>query len=260
MTPEQCPNCGTKLKPEAPSCPACPMSFPEDDSGSAIHPIKQTRLYRALPPILLFVGIGYLIWSMATGLFRLGENSANYDAVDHAASASGPSAGPASSAIAAAAPAASAAPAADVVFISHNDAPIARRPARATAAVVKAVRSWRLRGAVYDLTTLKPLAGCTISLTDERANRRFETRTDGSGRYRTVVPSLLEGGYDVGINKDGYTPAYLDSAQEGVPSMSSTQRLELARDLAKTFTSQPATVQAADAAPLVTDFYLAPRL
>ncbi|NNN07014.1 MAG: hypothetical protein HKL90_14045 [Elusimicrobia bacterium] len=262
MTPEKCPNCGTKLKPETLSCPNCPMSFPEDDSASAVHPLKQTPLYRALPPILLFAGIGYLIWSMATGLFHLGETSANYDAVDRNAAASGtPASSSASSSTTIAAEVSPPSEPArhEVVYISHEDSVAPRRAAISARAADPQTRSWRLRGVVYDLTTLKPLSGCTIILVDERANRRIETRTDAFGRYRTIVPSLAEGGYVIGIEKDGYAPAYLDSAQDGVPTMSTAQRVALADDMAKTFTSQPATIQAANAAPVRTDFYLAPR-
>lgn len=259
MTPEECPNCGTKLKPEALSCPNCPMSFPEEDSGPGVHPIKQTRLYRALPPILLLVGSGYLIWSMAMGLFHLGETSANYDSAAHGAEASDEAPRVPVSTVAASVVMSQEPERDDVVFISHDDAPAPRRNARVAGAVEKVVRSWRLRGSVYDLTTLRPLPDCEITLVDEKSNRRIETRTDASGRYRTVVPALADGGYVVGISKEGYSPAYLDSAQDGVPTMSPSQRGALARDLAKSFTSQPASIQTANAAPLITDFYLAPR-
>ncbi len=231
------------------------MSFPEGDSASAVHPLKQTRLYRALPPILLFAGIGYLIWSMAMGLFHLGEESANYDAVAPNAAASG---SPASSSTTMQA-AASQPARREVVYISHEDAAPPRRAMSSARAADQQVRSWRLRGAVYDLITLAPLPDCAIILVDERANRRIETRTDASGRYRMIVPSLPDGGYAVGIRKDGYAPAYLDSAQDGVPAMSPVQRAARARDLAKTFTSPPVTLQTASAVPLLTDFYLAPR-
>ena len=121
------------------------------------------------------------------------------------------------------------------------------------------MREWKLRGAVYDLTTLKPVPGAALEFKDEERNKVVKTRTDSAGRYRTIVPSLGERGYLVVIKKGGYAANYLDPSIAGVPRLSAPKRLEMAQSLADTLTAAPATVEAPNAAPLVTDFYLAPR-
>jgi hypothetical protein len=153
--------------------------------------------------------------------------------------------------------------------VDENGTPIAgggRRPAalsegvHVTAAPPRTLKEWKLRGTVYDLTTLKPLAGCAVVFTDVETNRSIQTRTDSAGGYRTIVPPLGEGaGYSVTIGKNGYAPNYLDPGTEGVRQMDAAQRKELARDLAATLTATPATVESASEKPLVTDFFLAPR-
>ena len=124
---------------------------------------------------------------------------------------------------------------------------------------VKAVKEWKLRGTVYDLTTLKPLAGCQLTFTDVETNRNISTRSNSEGRYRALVPSLPERGYTVKAEKSGYSPNYLDPGTEEVRAMSAAQRRELAKGLADTLAGTPATVKGVGAQPLITDFFLAPR-
>jgi hypothetical protein len=266
MTPEKCPNCGTKLRRDMLSCPNCPMSFPEDDPASAIHPLKQSKYYQFLLPVLFFAGLGYLIWSMGMGLWHLGEQNVDYDTgpMLRSGPVSKPSetvSGPGTAR--SEAPLDAPEPPREIMIMAHDSpaqppapaAPAAPAPSRPA----KAVREWRLRGSVYDLVSLKPLPFCTLIFVDHELNRRIETRTDSSGYYRTVVGSLPDRGYTVQVLMNGYSPTYLGPGTPGVRSMPAAQRRALARDLVATFTSEPATVQAPDAKPLITDFYLAPR-
>lgn len=259
MTPENCPDCGAKLEPDMPACPNCPRSFPEDEPSSGVHPLKQTKAYAFLMPALFFSVLGAVVWYMGMGLFHLGEENAVVETspVLRGAPAAPVSSPPAPSAQAEEAPAAKAeeAPAVEeepppssVVSIVASEAP--KR---------KAVKEWRLRGTVYDLQTLKPIAGCALHFVDERTNRRIETRSDSKGIYRLVAPPLLERGYLVSIAKGGYSPSYLDPGTEGVREMPEDRRREIVRDLSSLLTVNPASVQAYDERPLVTDFYLAPR-
>ncbi len=251
------------------------MSFPEDEGASEQNPLKQTAWYRFLPPLLLFAGIGAVVWTMATGLFSLGEENskdlqkmgllkyASTAAVSAALSHQDAEAVVAGQTQAAAAPAdAPAAPSAEgsgMIAISPADQAPAPEPVFVTPASRRRASEWRLRGAVYDLTTLRPLAGCRMGFSDPRSDRLVATRTDAAGRYRLVVPPLDGRGYAVSISKAGYAPVYLDPGTEGVRAMSPSKRAGLAKDLAATLGGTPAEVQGLSDEPLITDFYLAPR-
>ena len=263
MTPEKCPGCGAKLRPDMLACPNCPMSFPEDAGPrGSVNPLKQSRYYQFLFPALFFGAIGAAIWYLGMGLMHLGLANNQVESgnifgektkapapatVGETVSggASGPEIRPSE-----------ARPSDDdgVVMISHVGV-------QAAAATSKAPREWRLRGSVYDLVTLKPLAGCAIQFTNEATNRSIMTRSDSAGRYRTIVPSLSGGsGYSVSIEKSGYAPNYLNPGTEGVREMAAGERKGMARDLATTTAVEPATVQSVSEKPFITDFYLAPRL
>jgi len=273
MTPDVCPNCGTKLKREMLSCPNCPMSFPEDeDPAAAVHPLKQTRYYQFLLPALFFAVLGYAVWMIGMGLLHVGESSSVNDispmlreSTSTASSAAKPTRAAQEAAQArsetqgdggAPEPSEEASSGDEEILVAH-DAPSApeTRPSGSAAPAAE----WRLRGVVYDLVTLRPLSGASVVFVDEQSNRRVPTRTDSTGRYRTVVPPLADRGYSVSISKDGYSSTYLDPATGGVRQMPAEQRRALARGLVQTFTAAPASVAAPDARPFATDFYLAPR-
>jgi hypothetical protein len=118
-------------------------------------------------------------------------------------------------------------------------------------------REWRLRGRVYDLVTLKPVAGALIILTDNETNARAETMTNAEGRYRTVLPPLRERGYAVGIKKNGYAQSYAGPESAGVKDLDAGSRKELARQLSRSVEA-PTALEPGSDAPLVTDFFLAP--
>ena len=91
-----------------------------------------------------------------------------------------------------------------------------------------AAREWRLRGVVYDLTTLKPLPGCAMTFTDDVAHSQERHVTDVRGRYRITLPALADRGYQLTVEKPGYAKSELGPLQPD------------------------------DERPLVTDFHLAP--
>ncbi|MDE2489730.1 MAG: carboxypeptidase regulatory-like domain-containing protein [Elusimicrobia bacterium] len=269
--PAKCPGCGAKLEPDMLACPNCPMSFPEDDSASEVHPLKQTRWYGVVMPLLFFAGIGALIWMLATGFWRLAQENNQADNSSYptrgAPAEAAPEPGTDASAVSAASTAA-AVPAEDQEVLVTGDASSSEgasaAPARAPAAAPAPPpppppTHWRLRGTVYDLSTLKPLPGCWVRFVDVDANRSVTARTDAGGRYRTIVPALDGRGYEVRLSKSGYAPSYLDPRTRGVREMSAAERAGLARGLATTLTQSPAVLQTSDAKPLITDFYLAPR-
>lgn len=118
-------------------------------------------------------------------------------------------------------------------------------------------REWRLRGRVYDLVTLRPVAGALLVLTDNDTNFRAETMTNAEGRYRTVLPPLRERGYMVGIKKNGYAQSYAGPESAGVKDLDAGSRKELARQLSRSVEA-PTALEPGSDAPLVTDFFLAP--
>lgn len=278
MTPEKCPSCGTKLDPDMLHCPNCPMSFPEDDPNPGVNPIKETTLYRFLMPALFFAFFGALIWGVASGLFKLGDESAKApgpttrqllgerdEKAERAANRRSASAS-SSDSDASSASGSDSSDSGRVSVTPADAAPEEKGTGEDTVIVSRAaekpeapVREWRLRGKVFDLLTLRPVASARIELVDSETNSRVQTRTDSTGRYRVVVRPLPGRGYAVSISKSGYAPNYLDPATGGVADMDAARRKELAADLASTLTATPALLSAPDANPLVTDFYLAPR-
>jgi hypothetical protein len=289
MTPAQCPACGAKLRPDMTACPNCPMSFPEDDGPRGVeNPLKQSPYYKFLLPVLFFGGLAWGVWALSVGFLRLGEeNVAQSESLSlsrekevvKGAGSSMAQAGakdpllpaiekamasekaPAGANPPAISSASSSAREADddsyygggVLIISHADDEPARPASRP-------VRQWKLRGSVYDLTTLKPLAGVALDFKDQRTDKVVRARTDSSGRYRAAVAPLGDDrGYSVTVSKAGYASNYLDPSIAGVKTFSAGRRREIARNLTSASPPSPATVSAAGAAPVVTDFYLAPR-
>ncbi|OGR97281.1 MAG: hypothetical protein A2V88_17600 [Elusimicrobia bacterium RBG_16_66_12] len=256
MTPQTCPGCGTKLEPEMLACPNCPMSFPEDEPTSGVHPLRQTKAYAFLMPALFFAAVLGGVLYLAFGLFRLGEQNAVPEPSPifrDRASTTTASADSSPTGYSAAAPeeepAAGEEPAAVAVSI------VAQEPEKKR----RRVKEWRLRGHVYDLSTLRPVPGCALVFVDDQAGRRVETRSRDDGSYRVVAAPLPDRGYSASLSKQGYSPAYLNPGTEGVPQMPAAQRNELSKELSVTLTFTPYSVQAYDEQPLVTDFYLAPR-
>lgn len=286
MTPEKCPGCGTKLSPEMLACPNCPMSFPEDDGPpGSVNPLKQSPYWNFVLPVLFFGALACGIWYIGAGLFHLGEeNAKSFDekpnflrstaeekkAAEDAA-AKGQDGAAADSEGAVLQPATPdggpATPGARrEAGASGDEAVVSITPADASDAVsapapkaAKPVAEWKLRGHVYDLTTLKPLAGCRLEFVDEETNLRRETRSDSTGRYRIILPPLDGRGYVVSASKSGFAPNYLDPSTPGVRELDAADRGALAKSLATALSASPASVQAEGAAPVVTDFYLAPR-
>lgn len=227
---------------------------------------SQARYYQFALPLVFFAALGMTIWWLASGLFRLGEDNANTPQLkftsekpaDSEASYPQPKPGDSSKP--------SSEQGSGTVSIQPIDdtppppavAPIVAPPPPAPKPV-KMVKEWKFRGKVYDLTTLKPLAGVQLDFTDPETNKNIRTRSNSTGLYRAIVPSLPDRGYSLTAAKNGYSPNYLDPGTEGVRQMSEAERKELADGLAATLTASPASMQGIGAAPLVTDLYLAPR-
>jgi hypothetical protein len=284
VKPGKCPDCGAKLGPEDEACPNCPWSYkpPEEEA----NPLKaQSGLRDVLLPVLFFGLLGYGVWRVGTGLLGVAQDptlqetgslstggaavskaAVDKNTADSMAMAKaileGGSAGVGGSRDlqaeleGRAQPGGGASSAGGlperkgggsvVVAITKETAQSARPP-----------REWRLRGRVYDLVTLKPIAGAMLVLTDNETNARAETMTNAEGRYRTVLPPLRERGYLVAIKKNGYAQSYAGPESAGVKDLDAGSRKELARQLGRSVEA-PTVLEPGSDAPLVTDFFLAP--
>lgn len=275
MTPDKCPGCGARLEPDMAACPNCPMSFPDGEgaAGSA-NPLKETRLYQFLLPALFFAALAGGVWWMGSGLFHLATASENgnldspllkklakQEAADEAADrkakgggarAAGDAAAPGADGTASGDSAADAGDSGGTVIISPLEQ---QEPPPRSQAVLK---EWKLRGNVYDLTSLRPLAGVSVTFVDEQTNEQRRTRTDSTGLYRIILPPLQDRGYTIFVEKAGYGGNYLDPATPGVRDLDAVQRRALAKGLSETLTATPISVTGAPG-PVVTDFFLAPR-
>jgi hypothetical protein len=120
------------------------------------------------------------------------------------------------------------------------------------------ITEWKLRGRVYDLLTLKPLAGVSMIFTDNQTNSRAQAMTDARGLYRIILPPLQDRGYLVTMTKTGYVKSYLNPGAEGVSKMPLERRQELVRELAALIL-EPSSLEPGTEESLVTDFHLAPK-
>lgn len=289
-TPPKCPGCGAKLEPDMEACPNCPWSLSAEQREGENNPLKaESRLRDFALPAGFFLLLGYGVWKLGIGLLGVGMDASQLETgsfstggapASTAAAAKtvedsiaalkneGPAPGGAVDLVAQldgrAQPGAGAAGGGEGVAVMPADGAGAGE-GQGTISVVKeaagtaarAPREWRLRGAVYDLVTLKPVAGARLVLTDNETNFRAETVTNAKGQYRTILPPLREHGYLVAISKPGYAKSYAGPESAGARDLDAGSRKELARQLGRAV-EEPASLEPGGEEPLVTDFFLAP--
>ncbi|MBI4061252.1 MAG: hypothetical protein HY403_07460 [Elusimicrobia bacterium] len=244
--PAKCPGCGAKLQRDWEVCPNCPMSFRAPPPEKTALQSDGFRNYGL--PLIIFGGLACAVWSLGQYLWRETEEGTKPVPV----AAASPSAPQISKPAAPPLPLEKRPVAEEdegAGVVSIMPAPRARR---------KPVREWRMRGAVYDLMTLKAVPGVLMVFTDNKTNSRAQTLTDARGRYRVVLPPLAGRGYLVALLKSGYAKSYLDPGTEGVSEMSLERRKELVGELSS-LVAEPASLQPYSDAPLETDFHMAPK-
>lgn len=268
--PAKCPLCGTKLEPDWESCPSCPMSFLDAPAEKSAFQNDNFRSFGI--PILFFGALAYALWAFSGYMWRTAEQGTK----GHVEVLKGAGASPAVIKSGGVVPADSAGiqalvdeqRAASLAAEGAEPAPEDAKPdAQEGPGVVsimpesgerpKAVSEWRMRGAVYDLVTLKPVPGAHMVFLDNATNSRAQIVTDSRGRYRAILPALSDRGYLVSLSKPGYVKSYLNPGTEGVADMPLDRRRELAQELS-TLVAEPFEVHPNSDAPLVTDFHLAP--
>jgi hypothetical protein len=202
-------------------------------------------------PIIFFGGFAFVIWSFSHFLWRTAEEGAQTVRIDAPPAPSGP-------------------PEAGK-FEPPVFAPLDHRPKagedEGTGIIsimptpvkkAKAVAEWRMRGVIYDLITFKPVPGVSMIFTDNQTNARAQILTDAKGRYRVLLPPLPGHGYLITLAKSGYETSYLSSHLDGIREMSLERRREIGRELASEI-GRPTALKPHSEAPLLTDFYLAPK-
>ena len=272
---KRCPGCGNEVPADAEVCPFCPMSFRDEEatpSGGKRRSHSSLGLF-ALLGLGLALGVG--AWQGLDWLIKV-ANAPEESARSVSQTAAVPAAEiPSSAGEESAAPQSSPGLAPSLIQITPVKEP---KPAAARAAApnegdeqVGAVvmepavpieeppaAEWRLRGTVYDLASLAPLPRCRLIFSDAQSGARYETMTDGHGRYRIIVAPLEGRGYNVRIEREGYAAAFLDDGND-FEKKDAQERLELAKALARSLKpSRPLKPEGAK--PLVTDFYLAAEL
>ena len=254
---KSCPSCRTVVDDDAAVCPNCPWIFPDE--------MTSARMEKTVPapwsplPMLILAGVALAI---AGGWIVFVKTVRHSDREPTAAPQSAPAAiqeAPAPMAAKAeprpAPPSVAAQP--EAAEAATPPPPPAAVPATPAQKPLPPVKEWRLRGHVYDLMTLRPVARCAIILSDLETDAHFETATDDAGLYRAILPPLPGRGYSVGVTHTNHAATYLDPAVLEVPRMPIEVRRNLCRELA-TAVRGPITLQPLGSSPLVTDFYLAP--
>ncbi len=236
-----CPGCGNKLHPDQESCLHCPMSFRDALPEKTILQGDNFRNFGI--PIIIFGGLAAVLWIYSQTMWKVvtagvEDIPADAPAVAMPGGASG---------------FAEASVEADEESGQGTISIMADRGAKTIV-----VTEWKLRGTVYDLLTLMPVAGARLVLIDNETNLRAVVQTDGQGRYRTILPPLPGRGYAVTISKAGYANSYLNPGTEGVAEMPPERRKELIKDLSSMI-AEPASLEPHSGTPLVTDFHLAPK-
>ena len=251
---KRCPSCQAKVPDDARDCPYCPMSFrQEDEEGHSKH-----RRHHVSAPMkgvviaALIGGLGFLAWSSLTFFME------HADSPESGFSMKNLSEGPR------AASPAQPAPGQTQSYHIQRDGDRAPEPesegpsdSASGLGLERKEEPWRLRGTVYDLVTLEPLRGVSMTFLDSQSDTRLKTVTDRQGRYRVTLPPLHMRGYSVKISRDGYASDYLNPGAQNVRGLPHEDRTRLSRELAQSVNG-PYDVEAVGGEPLTTDFYLAP--
>jgi len=147
----------------------------------------------------------------------------------------------------------------------HAAAPDAGRlpppaPAAAeTPAAAPARSDWSVRGLVYDLFTLKPVAGARVTFTSRESGQVIVTRSDAAGRYSLLLPRVSAGGYDITVRHGRYQQTYLEENEPPYRSMSDERRQEAASQLLQSAVLHVPFLPAPEEETVEHDLVLLPR-
>lgn len=259
--PERCPACKKPVPPGALVCPYCPMSFETDEDAERERATRISPFIKLAAWLTVLLALGLGGWNVLSFVLRYGS-----------ANAAGGSSlfglpGSASQPGGAAQPRAGQYPWDGVhsktTYLKPKDIYSGGDEGDAVTMVTPqnapTQRSgWIFEGTVFNLETLRPVAGAELVFSAPRAERSFQIKTDDKGRYGLRVPFLGgEAAYTVRIIRKGYARSYLDPQTQGVMDMPLNERRKLSRSLNGSLLG-PYPLQGLGARPLEVDFYLAP--
>jgi hypothetical protein len=89
------------------------------------------------------------------------------------------------------------------------------RPKRPRAPKTAAVRGvdWEVRGEVYDLLTLEPVAGAEIVFREDPTAAGKRVETDASGKFTALVPAATAKGLVVSFSHPDYDDVFLEETR-----------------------------------------------
>jgi hypothetical protein len=85
---------------------------------------------------------------------------------------------------------------------------------------------WALRGLVYDLYTLKPVAKAELTFASRGTGERLRARTDREGHFSLRLSKVSSGGYDIAVRHPRYLDNYLEENEPPYKTMSLERRQE----------------------------------
>ena len=91
------------------------------------------------------------------------------------------------------------------------------------------VRRFTFRGELFDMLTLKPVAGARLSFAEPGTGRTYPAVTDANGAYQTALPAS-EDGFVLSISCPGYSPKYIEDWTPSFRTLSSRRRSALGAD------------------------------
>jgi hypothetical protein len=225
----KCSGCGAQIEPTANACPIClrPRSRPEIMRGIIElkqGPVRRRRaLLRAIAALGLAVGAVLAVWDQRA---RLAPHVRAFKSF--AVTWLGLDQYPFKTAPEPAAPQ-SAPPAAEAPSLVAAPPPSAALPAEAdisTAAAGQPARPdyWALRGHIYDLYSLKPVAQAALTFTSRATGEVLSSRTNAAGDFSLRLPRIAEGGYDITVRHPRYLDNFLEENSPPYKTMSPDRR------------------------------------
>lgn len=88
---------------------------------------------------------------------------------------------------------------------------------------------WKISGRVYDLLTLEPVAGASVTFTNQETGKRHSAKTGKDGRYSLVLPSLKEGAYAPDVAHPAYRAGFLEDGEVPYKEQGESRRIEAAQ-------------------------------
>ncbi|MBI3553590.1 MAG: hypothetical protein HY077_13925, partial [Elusimicrobia bacterium] len=74
----------------------------------------------------------------------------------------------------------------------------------------EAAAIWSFEGQVFDLITLQPVRQAQLVFKVRGNPQDWAVKTDARGRFKTILPPLANGGYELTITQSDYLEGYID--------------------------------------------------